>query len=94
MGKYEVDLPELLYYLAPVLLHIVLSLAALRLNLKLRKSIFFISTVMAIVGIVVVSLFVRLGVNHVERFAESLIAAAVLACFNLCVTLLGAYKMK
>ena len=92
MGKYEIDLPELIYYVAPVLAHIVLSLTALLIKLKYRRTTFFATTVIAILGIVGVSFIVKLNANHEERFAESLIAVALLTCFNLWLVILGPYK--
>lgn len=92
MGKYEIDLPELIYYVAPVLAHIAISLIALLIKLKHRRAVFSATTVIAILGIVGVSVFVKLNANHQERFAESLIAVALLACFNLWLVVLGPYK--
>ncbi len=94
MGRYEIDFPEIIYYLAPVILHISISLAMLRFGLQLRRTTFFTTTVSAILGVVGVSLVLTLNVNHVERFAESMIAVVLLASFNLLLTLLGAYKVK
>lgn len=83
MSSYAIDFPEIVYYSVPIVLHVVISLLALRCRSRTRRIVFFITNLLAILGVAGVSIFVELDVNHLERFSEIMIVLSGLLSFNL-----------